>query len=158
MSEQAFVLEATHENFDRLVVGNSRKGPVLVDFRAEWAGPSLRQRELLPLPNAVRGQARIERLRTHLELILAARDAAPESDLKARLTAAPDRSETRFALAAVRLMADDSTPALAQLSELHRRDPGYRGALPRRALLVLLDLLGSEDGRTRPFRQMLFDH
>jgi thioredoxin-like negative regulator of GroEL len=55
-------------------------------------------------------------------------------------------------------MADDYTPALAQLSELHRRDAGYRGALPRRALRVLLHLLGSEDERTKPFRQMLFDH
>jgi putative thioredoxin len=43
----AFALEATQENFDRLVVENSRKGPVLVDFWASWAGPSLRQRELL---------------------------------------------------------------------------------------------------------------
>jgi putative thioredoxin len=44
---QPFALEATRENFDQLVVENSRKGPVLVDFWAAWAGPSLRQRELL---------------------------------------------------------------------------------------------------------------
>lgn len=47
MSEHAFVFAATRENFPQLVLENSRKGPVLVDFWAAWAGPSLRQRELL---------------------------------------------------------------------------------------------------------------
>ena len=47
MSGQSFALEATRENFDQLVLESSRKGPVLVDFWASWAGPSLRQRELL---------------------------------------------------------------------------------------------------------------
>ena len=47
MSEMPLALEATQENFSRLVLENSRKGLVLVDIWAEWAGPSLRQRELL---------------------------------------------------------------------------------------------------------------
>lgn len=47
MSESTYVFAATRENFSELVVGNSRKGPVLVDFWAAYAGPSLRQRELL---------------------------------------------------------------------------------------------------------------
>jgi putative thioredoxin len=285
MSKQPIVLEATNENFAQLVVENSRKGPVLVDFWAEWAGPSLRQRELLlrlareyggrfllvtvntdrqkdiaremgvkslpscklfrngkpieniygmqteqdyrelierhivpladrvqaaaltawdggdrekavqvlaegamaepdnpalplllaklliqdertedaysvltALPQAVRGEARIERLSIHLELIMAARDAASEGDLQEKLSGAPDCSEVRFALAAVHLMADDYTAALEQLSELHGRDPDYRGSLPRRALLVVLDLLGPQDERTRRYRQILFDH
>jgi putative thioredoxin len=41
------VLEATTENFDRLVLENSRRGLVMVDFWAPWVGPSLRQREIL---------------------------------------------------------------------------------------------------------------
>ncbi|KAA6186296.1 tetratricopeptide repeat protein [Thiohalocapsa marina] len=41
------VLAGTSENFDRLVLENSRRGPVLVDFWAAWAGPSQRQGELL---------------------------------------------------------------------------------------------------------------
>jgi putative thioredoxin len=41
------ILEGTSENFDQLVIENSRKGLVLVDFWAPWVGPSLRQREML---------------------------------------------------------------------------------------------------------------
>lgn len=285
MSEQPAVLEATQENFPRLVLENSRKGPVLVDFWAGWAGPSMRQRELLlrlaeeyggrfllvtvntdrekgiarelgvkslpscklfrhgkpvehvygmqtesdyrvlierhivpladkvqaaalkawqggdrekavqvlaegamaepenpalplllaklliqderaqdalsvlvSLPEGVRNDPRIERLRTHLELILVARDGDSASELEAALAAAPERSDMRFKLAAVHLVADDFTAALEQLSELHRRDPDYRCALPRRALLVLLDMLGPDDERSRRYRQTLFNH
>jgi len=47
MSQPPLALEATRENFAQLVLENSRKGPVLLDFWASWAGPSLRQREIL---------------------------------------------------------------------------------------------------------------
>jgi len=42
-----FIFEGTELNFERLVLENSRKGLVLVDFWAPWVGPSLRQREML---------------------------------------------------------------------------------------------------------------
>jgi putative thioredoxin len=47
MPEEIYAFAGTAENFDTLVLENSRKGPVLVDFWAPWAGPSLRQGELL---------------------------------------------------------------------------------------------------------------
>jgi len=47
MPNEPFILEGTSANFATLVLENSRKGPVLVDFWADWAGPSLRQGELL---------------------------------------------------------------------------------------------------------------
>ena len=47
MTAPSFILEGTELNFDQLVLENSRKGLVLVDFWAPWVGPSLRQREML---------------------------------------------------------------------------------------------------------------
>jgi putative thioredoxin len=47
MTKSAYILEGTELNFDKLVLENSSKGLVLVDFWAPWAGPSLRQQKLL---------------------------------------------------------------------------------------------------------------
>lgn len=47
MTQATYILEGTEDNFPALVVENSFKGPVLVDFWATWVGPSHRQRELL---------------------------------------------------------------------------------------------------------------
>jgi putative thioredoxin len=47
MTGAAHILAATRENFAQLVLDNSDKGLVLVDFWAPWVGPSLRQRDML---------------------------------------------------------------------------------------------------------------
>jgi len=47
MPETHYILEGTERNFDALVLENSRKGLVLVDFWAPWAGPSVRQQQVL---------------------------------------------------------------------------------------------------------------
>ncbi len=47
MTGAAHILAATQANFAQLVLDNSDKGLVLVDFWAPWVGPSLRQRDML---------------------------------------------------------------------------------------------------------------
>jgi putative thioredoxin len=47
MTPASYILEGTWDNFEGLVVENSKRGLVVVDFWAPWAGPSLRQEEIL---------------------------------------------------------------------------------------------------------------
>ncbi|MCU7796826.1 MAG: tetratricopeptide repeat protein [Candidatus Thiodiazotropha sp. (ex Myrtea spinifera)] len=47
MTNPAYIVEGTVDNFDHLVLENSKRGLVLVDFWAPWVGPSLKQREIL---------------------------------------------------------------------------------------------------------------
>ena len=47
MGNKGYIFEATGSNFEQLVLQNSHRGLVLVDFWSPRAGPSLRQRELL---------------------------------------------------------------------------------------------------------------
>jgi putative thioredoxin len=47
MANKGYIFEASGANFEQLVLQNSRRGLVLVDFWSPRAGPSLRQREML---------------------------------------------------------------------------------------------------------------
>jgi len=74
MPKEAPILEGTSANFAALVLENSRKGPVLVDFWADWAGPSLRQGELLRrLARAYEGRFLLVSLNTDREKEIAHR-------------------------------------------------------------------------------------
>ncbi|KRT54362.1 tetratricopeptide repeat protein [endosymbiont of Ridgeia piscesae] len=74
MSDRAFIFEASSDNFDRLVLENSKKGLVVVDFWAPWAGPSHRQKKLLTgLANSYRGRFLLVSVNTDEQKALAAR-------------------------------------------------------------------------------------
>jgi putative thioredoxin len=113
---------------------------------------------LSAVPPKIREHPGIRRLGTHLELIQSARTSPPTAELATRLVGDPDDCDARFSLAARCLMKDDYAGALDLLADLHRRAPDYRGGLPRRAMVTVLDLLGPEDERVRRYRQLLFRH
>ena len=48
--------------------------------------------------------------------------------------------------------------ALEQIAELARSSPGFRDGLPRRALMGLFEVLGSDVPRVKRYRQTLFGH
>ncbi|MCU7839197.1 MAG: tetratricopeptide repeat protein [Candidatus Thiodiazotropha sp. (ex Troendleina suluensis)] len=46
MTTPSYILEGTADNFDRLVLENSKRGLVIADFWATWVGPSLKQQQI----------------------------------------------------------------------------------------------------------------
>jgi putative thioredoxin len=110
---------------------------------------------LRALPPELRGHAGLQRLRSHLELVVAALDAPPADDLARRLDEDGSDSETRFRLAAVQLLADDAEAAIGHLLEIVRCDPGWREGLARQALLAVFDTLGVGSDLVRRARAQL---
>jgi len=75
VSVEQYVLEGTAANFDRLVLENSHKGLVVVDYWAPWAGPSMRQREMLiALTEQLEGRLLLVSVDTDKEKALAQRE------------------------------------------------------------------------------------
>lgn len=112
---------------------------------------------LSALPDALRQNQEIERLTAHLDFVVTAAAVDDPEQLAQAVEAAPDEPDDRYRLAAVSLVRDDIDTALAQLLELHRRQPDYRQGAARRGLLVLLDTLPADDERVRAARSALFN-
>ncbi|OFZ69686.1 MAG: hypothetical protein A2Z01_05560 [Betaproteobacteria bacterium RBG_16_58_11] len=110
---------------------------------------------LKALPIALREDAEISRLLTHLDFILAAQDAAPLEELTQRINANPDDLDARYQLAAVQLVSDELESAMAQLLEIAQRGRGFRDGIGRRGLVALFDMLSTEHPLTARFRPML---
>lgn len=110
---------------------------------------------LRALPPELRGHAGLQRLRSHLELVVAAQDAPPADDLARRLEQAAGDIETRFRLAAVQLLADDPEAAIRHLLEIVRIDRGWRDGLARQALLAVFDTLPEGSDLVRRARSEL---
>ena len=101
---------------------------------------------LAALPMTLREQEAVRNLLTHASLLNAAREAPAPEALEQAIAARPDDLEARYRLgAARRLMRDDYEGALAQLLEIARRDPSFRGGAGRNGLLALFGLLGEQD-------------
>ncbi len=110
------------------------------------------------LPEVLRGEPEIGRLRGHLGLMLAAEGAPEAPALRAMIESAPDDCDARYRLAALSVLADDYEGGLAQLLEVLHRAPGLGRGRAREGLLALLELLEGERpdlvkrGRAEMFR------
>ncbi len=112
---------------------------------------------LAALPMALREQEAVRNLLTHASLLNAAREAPAPEVLEQTIAARPDDLEARYRLGATRLMRDDYEGSLAQLLEIARRDPLFRGGAGRNGLLALFSLLGEQDARTQRYRAELLN-
>lgn len=110
---------------------------------------------LATLPIALREDAEISRLLTHLDFILAAQEAPPQAELMQRIATNPDDLEARYQLAALQLVSDELESAMAQLLEIAQRGRGFRDGIGRRGLVALFDMLGTEHPLTARFRPLL---
>ncbi|MBI3570716.1 MAG: tetratricopeptide repeat protein [Gammaproteobacteria bacterium] len=113
---------------------------------------------LVALPVGLREQEPVRNLLTHASLLNTARTASAPEALEQTILARPDDIEARYRLGgAARLMHDDYEGALAQLLEIARRDPLFRGGAGRNGLLALFSLLGEQDARTQRYRAELLN-
>ncbi len=110
---------------------------------------------LTALSPALREDAEISRLITHLDFILAAHAAPPPADLMQRIAHDANDLEARYQLAALRLVADDMDCAMTELLEIVRRDRSFRQDIGRRGLVSLFDLLGAAHPLTAQYRPLL---
>lgn len=109
---------------------------------------------LKALEYRARDEDRLKTLQARLALRNNQPQAASATELEARLVAAPEDLDARFALATLLAGQADYEPALRHLLEIVRRDRGYRDDIGRKTMLQLFDLMGA-DPRVREFRAEL---
>lgn len=109
-----------------------------------------RARNLLSaLPAPARRDTVVAKLLAHLEFI---GDAPPIEDVDALEQAVrnhPNDLESRYRLAAAKVVADDYADAMAQLLAIAERDRDFRDDVGRRGLLALFDVLGDNELTSR---------
>lgn len=137
MAEPRFVFDATPDNFRTLVLANSEKGPVAVNFWSPRAGPCLMlMPRLLRLAEESGGRFLLARLNTgefgrlardwgvtsipatkifrHGKVVDTLHGAESEASVRALLAHAGFLGAARYRLAAVRLTLDDYEGAMAR--------------------------------------------
>lgn len=174
MGSNVQIFAATRENFDQLVVQNSRRGLVLVDFWSPKAGPSLRQRQMLTRltgqlggrvllatvntdeqKQPARDDPRIAQLSAHLDFLVNAAAVAEPQRLEDWLAQQPDDHQTRYRLASELLVQDNYEGAMEQLMTLLRTAPDFRNGVARKGLSALFNMIDTGAERVRRFRAEL---
>lgn len=107
------------------------------------------------VPPAVREHRELRNLAAHLGFIRAAQGAPPLGALEAAVAQDPADLDSRFQLAAAKVVRDDYEGAIVQLIEILNIEPKYRNGTGRHSLLALFDMLGDDDERVRRYRLLL---
>jgi putative thioredoxin len=96
-------------------------------------------------------------LRGQLSFASAIESAPGEAELSARLDADPRDSESRYQLAAHRVLRGDYEGALAHLLELMKRDRAYGEDAGRKGMLAVFDLLGGGNDLVARYRAKMMN-
>jgi putative thioredoxin len=107
------------------------------------------------VPPAVREHRELRNLAAHLGFIRAAQGAPPIGALESAVTHDPSDLDSRFRLAATKVVRDDYEGAIVQLIEILKLDPRYRDGAVRHSLLAIFDMLGDDDERVKRYRPLL---
>ncbi len=131
---------------------------VLQDYArlAIQAGALDEARHLLDqLPANVRAGDEFRGLEALLALAETAREAPPEEELQAHVSQHPDDLEAREKLAARLALRSAWREALDQYLEILKRDRNFHDGIGRRGMLMVFDLLGSEDPLVGEYRRRM---
>lgn len=109
------------------------------------------------LPPAARENRELRTLAAHLGFIRVARRAPPVRTLEDAVRIDPSDLDSRYQLAAAKVVRDDHEGAMAELLEILRRDPTFRDGTGRDGLLAIFEMLGDNDERVARYRPLLFD-
>lgn len=107
------------------------------------------------MPPAAREHRELRNLASHLGFIRAAQGAPPIGVLEDTVAHDPADLDSRYQLAALKVVRDDYEGAIVQLLEILTRDPKYRNDAGRHSLLALFDMLGDDDERVKRYRPLL---
>lgn len=109
------------------------------------------------VPPAVREHRELRNLAAHLGFIRASQGAPPIGALESAVAQDPSDLDSRFQLAAAKVVRDDYEGAIVQLLEILKLEPKYRNGSGRNSLLALFDMLGDDDERVKRYRPLLAD-
>jgi putative thioredoxin len=109
------------------------------------------------LPRPAKQDPAVTLLLAHLGFLRIAAEVSDADDLAQAVIARPDDLDSRYRLAAVRLVGDRYEEALEQLMAILEQDRTFRDDAARRGLLAIFQILGETHPLTERYRRALFN-